>query len=120
MATTIRVESVRGRRHGGSSIDPYGGPNKLLANGRRFAFARGGGGKTGGKRRAKEARAWKREHAINTTADTCARARQLNRTKTHLRAAPGIFVLDERAVFRIRTSICTVGCVNDVRGHVGG
>lgn len=29
----------------------------------------------GGKRRAKEVGAWKREHAINATADTLARAR---------------------------------------------
>jgi len=66
----------------------HGEPSKLLAIGRRFASTRGRG-----KRRAEKAGAWKREHAIN------ARAQQLIRTRTHLRAAPGIFVLDERAVF---------------------
>lgn len=51
-----------------------------------------------------------------------ARARQLIRTRTHLRAAPGIFVLDERVVFvyahvraRARAQVRTVGRVNNIR-----
>lgn len=106
MVTTIRVESVRGRRqrHGGSSVDPWWA-EQIARNWAAFrVHAREG------KRRAKKVGVWKREHAINATA----RARQLVRTRTHLRAAPGIFVHDECAVF-VCAQVRTVGCVNDIR-----
>jgi len=99
------VEFVRDCRqwHGGSSVDPWWA--EQIA--RNWAFrvrAREG------KRRAKKVTAWKREHAINTTA----RVRQLVRTRTHLRAAPGIFVHDECAVF-VCAQVRTVDDVNGIR-----
>lgn len=88
----------------------HGGPSKLLAIGRRFVSARAKGGGSGGQKRlerGKESTQLMRPRA---------RARQLIRTRTHLRAAPGIFVLDEHAVsVYARMQVRTVGHVNDIR-----
>lgn len=72
----------------------HGGPSKLLAIGRR---SRQGGGGQKRLERGKESTQLMRPRARS-------RARQLIRTRTHLRAAPGIFIEYSRRTrsFRIR------------------